>query len=461
MAFIALVPLSVVWRRGSPRDVTFASAGFGLLFFGLLLGWIRLFGIAAFVALILFQTVLLTAALAFSAALFPRTRGGWAPFGFAAAFVAAELLRATVPQFGFTWGGIGYSQHDNPWILTLAAYTGVWGVGFVVVAINGFITEFVLRLKRERFRTSSWLLGAILLLGGPGLLPSWDPDGNPAKIAMVQGNAPELLDSPHLDDVIVLQSHIDLTRSISAEEFSLVIWPESSVDSDPFINPEMGEALFEIVRETRLPFAVGAIIDAPKNRFWNTTLFFDADGDLAGRYEKIHLVPFGEFVPARNLLTPLVKELERVPKDGLPGNDRAVFSISEGRFATVICFESLFPGLVRSFVSEGARFLVVSTNNSSFGRSPASRQHLAFSQLRAAEHRMWLAHTALTGISAVVAPDGQIVESTNLFEPAVLTPEVRFATRVTPYARFGDWFPLAATAFIIGSGFYPRRRRAP
>lgn len=460
VAFIGLVPLAMVFRRARALQLAAASLVFGLSFFGLVLYWIRMFGPEAYVGLVVSQTLWVMAALHVGRVGMERLKGGWRVAAFPLAFLAGEYLRAKLPLGGFTWGGLGYSQHDNLSILRLAAYTGVWGVSLLVAGVNALLGEAVLRLRPAPLRSLG--LAALALLAGaaPAILPGApDADGARARIAMIQGNAPEGTTDPHSDDLTVLTNHVSLTRSLEGPDPSLVVWPESALEGDLFSDPSFGRPLVDTIRDARVPFLVGATIDAPGGGFRNSSLFFRSDGTLAGRYDKQHLVPFGEYVPARRLLEPLVAELRRVPDDGIPGHTSTVFTIPEGTFASVICYESTFPELVRSFIDRGARFLVVSTNNSSYGRSPASEQHLAFSQLRAAEHGIWVAHTALTGISAVVSPDGRVVARTPLFEPAVLVPEIQFATRLTPYGRYGDWLPVATLCLLLVIILLPLWRR--
>jgi apolipoprotein N-acyltransferase len=248
-----------------------------------------------------------------------------------------------------------------------------------------------------------------------------------------------------------------------------VIWPESTLDRDPADEPEFAEAIRGAAARAKAPLLVGTSIDVGTERFRNVSMLFNREGRVIETYDKIHLVPYGEYVPGRRFLEPLIKELELVPRDGLPGEEPVVFEIPQGKFASVICFESIFPGLVRRFIQGGAGLLIVSTNNSSFERSAASEQHLAFSQVRAAEHGVWVAHAALTGISAVIDPQGRVLEQTGLFRQALLTPTVRFATRKTVYASFGDWLPALSGVFIVGVLLWPMvqivvglvRRREP
>jgi apolipoprotein N-acyltransferase len=236
---------------------------------------------------------------------------------------------------------------------------------------------------------------------------------------------------------------VALTRTLAGRRVDLVVWPESSFDNDPLTIPALAGPLLRSIRDTGASFVVGASVDAPGPRFRNESLFIGPDGRLAARYVKMHLVPFGEYVPGRRFLASWIHELDKVPADGVAGTSPTVFSLPQGKFGTVICYETAYPELVGSFVSRGARMIVVSTNNASYRRTAASAQMVALSQLRAAEQRMWVAQSALTGISAVIAPTGSVVESTKLFETRVLTPTIRLATTRTIYGRFGDWFPAA------------------
>jgi apolipoprotein N-acyltransferase len=265
---------------------------------------------------------------------------------------------------------------------------------------------------------------------------------------------PENTLDPHADDEVVLSNHVDLTKQIDGRGFSLLVWAEGALEQDPLRTPTFGAAVEQSVTHTDLPLLAGATFDsslAGVRGERNMSMMFRKDGSLSGIYVKQKLVPFGEWVPLRRILEPLVPEISRIPVDLVPGRESTVFSIPEGKFASVICYENTYPGLVRSFVRRGARMLVVSTNNSSYARTPQSEQHLAFSQLRAAEQRMWIAHTAISGTSGVITPGGRVTRTTPLFEPAIMTPTIRFATMITPYARFGDWFAFAALVPFVGA----------
>jgi apolipoprotein N-acyltransferase len=283
-------------------------------------------------------------------------------------------------------------------------------------------------------------------------------------VAAIQGNQPEDLSAPGGDDLSILENHASLTRRLESDDISLIVWPEGAAGSDPLETPELREPLISTIESTAVPFLVGTRVEVDDEHFRNRSLFFNESGELIAHYDKIRLVPFGEFVPGRRWLVPIFEQLERVPKDGIPGTSMTLFEISEGEFGSVICFESTFPDLVGRLVKKGAGLVAVITDNGSFERTAASRQHLMFSQLRAAENRIWIVHAALSGISGFVAPDGNVVAPTDLFEPARLVQTVRFANRQTLYTRLGDWFPIACVALLgvfLVVGARSRLRRNP
>lgn len=466
LAFASLTPLAFVFMRARPRTTAAASAAFGVTFFGMLLPWIRLFGPEAYVGLVVFETAFVVAALAAGQWVMRRLQprlGAAAALAFPLAFLAGEYLRSHLPLGGFGWGGLGYSQHDNLPLLRLASYTGVWGLSLVLASTALLAERALTALAAARVLWAMASLAAGLALAlVPGILLVTSPGGAHARIAAVQGSLPDPSKPSSVPETgpssepgsqigerPALDAQLELTRTLTGRRWSLVVWPESSVDVDPFLNQDVHDLLVDSARAIRAPMLVGAKTDEPDDRFRNTSLLFSADGRLLDRYDKQHFVPFGEYVPFRKLLVPLVSELQRVPRDGVPGTRPTVFRLPEGRFAAAICFESTFPGLVREFVDRGAGLLVVSTNDSAFERSAAARQHLAFAQLRAAEHRMWVLQAALTGITSFVEPSGRAVSQTGLFQRAVVEDDVRFATTRTVYGRFGDWLPAACLLSLV------------
>lgn len=465
LAPVALIPLALHFLVGGRGAVAASGAVFGLTFNGLLLYWIRLFGSAPYIALTLVQTLWIVLALMVGVLLRDRMPERLRFLAFPLVFLLQEFARSHLPWGGFSWGGLGYTQHNNLYALKLAAYTGVWGLSLIVGLLNSYLAHAILRVRGRRQLGFAAVFVACLVLF-PGILGVPALDGEKATIAMVQGNVPEDTLDPNSDDEIVADNHVRLTDGLSGQTPDLVVWPEGAFDVDPMANAGFKQELLGAVRRTDSHFLVGAILGGgTTSDLRNSSLFLNPEGQVEGIYTKQRLVPFGEWVPLRSFLQPLVPDLNRIPVDQTPGTESTVFSLEQGKFASVICYESTYPDLVRSMVREGARMLVVSTNFSSFDHSAASAQHIAFSQLRAAEQRMWVAHASISGISAVVDPEGRVLEKTPLFQPAVLTPTVQFATSTTLYARLGDWVPvlaiIAVVAFLAAPALRRRARPVP
>lgn len=447
---------------------------FGVVFFGLLFPWIHLFGLAAYLLLVGLEAAFVAGGLALGTVIRRQLPEPIRFLAFPMAMLAGEFARSHLPLGGFPWGGLGYSQHSNRLLLRLAAYTGVWGLSFLVATVNALLADAVASCRSNRMGAAWRAAGAVVLLLAPALLPVSVPHGAPARVALVQGNAPPRNPAdPSLSDQQAVANQAAVTARLKPGQVDLVLWPESSLAQDPLTHPELFAPLAASVRALGVPFLVGANIGVPAQpgvddgapRFRNESLLIDASATVRSRYVKMHLVPFGEYVPGRRLLSSWVRELNRVPADGIPGTRASVFTIAQGTFASAICYETAYPELVGAFVRHGARLIVISTDNSSYQHSPTSAQMVAISQLRAAEQRVWVAQAALTGISAVIAPSGQVVQRAGLFRQALLTPTVRFATGETFYGRYGDWFPVLILVLggllLVAALVRPRARRPP
>jgi apolipoprotein N-acyltransferase len=472
LAVVALVPLLALGRDIGASSAAPARVGFGwglvagLAFFTPLLYWI------AYVELIALP--LLAATLALSTGVFVAGAAAWGhrpwrPVAMAVWWVAVEAARSQWPFDGFPWGVLGYAQADGGLFLPVARTLGVLGVSLACAAVAACVEEVVARWlevwrsgERAGFgevafaRARGPLLGLLgvlvvgVLLGGDPPPPGEDT----LDVAAVQGNDIDDTESLTQSRVLAVADRmVELTAELEGDIPDLVVWPENSLDVDVRRDPELRprvEAAKGVLGDT--PLLSGLLLDAPnegRGGLYNTMAELGPSGEPLDVYKKRSLVPFGEYVPLRELVG-WFPPLERAG-NFVPGDEPGVFELAGARVATVICFENNFPALTRSQVREGAEVLVVSTNNASFDRSPASAQHIAFSQLRAVESGRWVLHAAISGSSAVVDPEGATSQVTGLFEQAIVRDDLPLVTEDTLYTRAGDLVgPATMAAAVLG-----------
>ena len=459
LAWIAVVPLLVAATATTVRRGAALGFVFGLGFFGTLLIWISIVGYVAWVVLVLLQAAFLAGFGALWAWVSrngsPAARIALAAF----AWVAVEFLRGLAPLGGFTWGQLAQSQHDLFfWTLRPAAWGGGWLVAGLLIAVNAALAEGV---RAAGIRRLVPIGVAGVLLAAPLLLPVAATDGPVMRTAIVQGNVPQDFAGSFYDkELAITRSHAELTKQLDGEELDLVIWPESSIGLDLQRDPTAAAEVIDAARSVGVPMIVGGNLDIDPERYKVVAFHVAPDGEILDIYQKTHLVPFGEYVPARDMLDWLPM-LDQVPRDAVPGSGTNAFDLAKSRVATVISFEGDFGPLVRQAVAQDAGLLVVATNTSTWGGSWASAQHVAFSQVRAAENGIAVAHAALSGISAFIDPHGQVLESTDLFEATTISYPLTLGGG-TFYTRTGEWFSyLAIVATLVGMVAAFRSRRAP
>lgn len=439
-ALLLYVTTGVTARRGFALGFVF-----GLGFMGLLVLWFSIIGWVAWALAVVLEALFYGGAGAAWAV--TRRRGGpaWRVVSAAAVWVAFEYLRSSIPLGGFTWGQLAQSQHDFGWMLRSAGLAGGWGVSFLLASVNALVVEAWGAWGRRRAGVAVAAVGAAaLLVLAPLLLPRAQATGPALRVAMVQGNVSQLgvTAGSFEKDVEILRSHARLTRALAGEPVDLVVWPESSVGIDITKNEIATRLVAGAARAVDAPMIIGGNLDLGPEHYKVMAFQISPQGDIADRYQKTHLVPFGERVPARDLIGWL-PQLDQVPRDAVAGDAPGLFEVAGGTVAPVLSFEGDFGSLVRARIGAGGRLLVVATNTSTWGYSWASAQHLAFSQVRAAENGVWTIHAAISGLSAFVAPDGEVTDSLPLWTKATASRTVRFAGAVTPYARMGDWLPIA------------------
>lgn len=458
LAFIGLVPLLWLLRSCGPGRGFLLGSVFGLAFHGATIYWIWRFGSAAWVGLTVEMALWLGVFGLLRAAVRRPDRPMLDALGAAALWTVLEWLRALWPFGGFSWGTIGISQVDNHATVRLATIAGVWGVSFVVVVVNALILSALQDGGATRRR---WVPVALALIAtlAPVAIPLGSPNGSEVDVAAVQVDVRRAEGGGGVDeDLRVTALNVAEHLRLEPDPPDLVVWGEGALDPGATSSPATMTSVSAAVARVGVPTLIGTVIDDPDGEQRTNVLLFDARGEVAGRYDKVHLVPFGEFVPFRSRLA-WIEALEQIPVDRVPGEGVHTLS-TDGlpAFGTPICFENSFPQIPRAFVRDGAGFLIVPVNNASYGFTAASAQHQQMSQMRAVETGRWIVDGAVSGISAFIDPSGRVVASKGLFQTGILRGTIRSSDERTWYVRLGDWVPWLALLFVAVLVALPKKR---
>jgi len=355
---------------------------------------------------------------------------------------------------GFPWSYVGHSQYTVLPLIQIADITGAYGVSFLIVAVNCAVVD-ILVLKRRKRKIPLYpaipsyggaLLVFVLVLAslayGMHRMREKLPD-RMITAAVIQGNIEQDKKWDPSYQSTVLSTYLALTRSVRAENPDLIVWPETAVPFYFGSDTEFTEQLRDFQRETRIPLFFGSVtvrsLTAGKYRLANSAILLDGDGKVAYTYDKIHLVPFGEYVPLRTVFFFIDKLVQGVG-DYIPGRDFKVGHASFGQFVPAICYELIFPSLMRKYLSSGGEFLVTITNDAWFGDTPGPYQHFSAGVFRAIESRKSVLRAANTGISGLIDSKGRIVRKSSLFRQETLLLKVPKDQRVTFYTKYGDIF---------------------
>jgi apolipoprotein N-acyltransferase len=362
-----------------------------------------------------------------------------------AAWVVAELAR-TYLLSGFPWGLLGYIPYRRLALIQIAAWTGVYGVSALLVLVNTAVAWILVRRTPVALGLAGGVtavaLAVTLAVGTLGVAAT---DGT-VPVAVVQGNIDQAVKWDKAYQQETLRTYAELTRA-GADATRLVVWPEAAVPAYVLYEPWVLSWLTRLAVEVQRPLLVGApdaVREGRTTRYLNSA-FLVGERGVTGRYDKMHLVPFGEYVPLKRLLF-FVEAIAAEIGDFTAGQETVVFLLEEAPFGTVICYEVIFPDLFRRFVRQGARFMVNITNDAWFGDSGGPLQHLAMVPLRAVENGIAIARAANTGVSALVSPSGRIEPELGLFRRGYLRLSVPLRAGLTFYTRFGDVFAYLMTA---------------
>jgi apolipoprotein N-acyltransferase len=461
----ALLVLAL-WRR-SLRTSLLAGLVFGLAFFLPLLSWLLNVAWYAWAALALAEAVVF-AVLAVGQRLLLRLPA-W-PLAVAGWWVAAEALRGRWP-YAFPWGRLAMSQAGAP----TAPWASAGGAPLLsfLLALAG--AAFAWLLVRRNWRAlAAFAATAGLALAGV-LLPAGQAGaGTPrVTVAAVQGNVPHARDlTGLLRASTVTANHAAQTRRLAAQVRAgtrpapaVVIWPENATDLDPRLYPAIFAQIAGAVRAIGRPVLVGEVLQHPQR---NAGQLWTPAGGPGAFYVKRQLVPFGEYIPFRGLLSHITSLVSLQPHDFTAGRRPVVFGLGSIRLGDVICYEIGFDGLVSSEVKAGANLLAMQTNDASFevdGQLGETLQQLAMARIRAVESGRAVVVASTTGVSAIIAPDGSLLAHSGTWRPAVLEARVPLVDGLTLADRVGAWpeaviiaLTLAAFTFAAASALARRRR---
>jgi apolipoprotein N-acyltransferase len=371
------------------------------------------------------------------------------PLG-ATAWVSVEYIRGLLFG-GFPWIPLGNTMITLLPVAQLASVGGVYALSLFVALVNAGFALIVVaapRLQRVALAATLALVTTVSLWGGMRLSANrLVESGTPIKVGLIQANISQADKWNEAKAGPIVERYLAMTRQAVAEGAEVVLWPESAT---PFYFDEepTGAALVRaVVQSTGVPLLFGTdeVERGSRNHYYNSAFMLDTGGATAAVYRKMHLVPFGEYVPFKNLLF-FVKPLVESVSDFTPGPFVTMLPINGHMMSTAICYEVTYPALMRTAVQQGSELLTTITNDAWYGESSAPFQHFEMAAMRAIEQGRYLVRAANTGITGIVDPYGRVLARTRLGETTVVVGEARFVQARTLYATMGDRVAHAALA---------------
>jgi apolipoprotein N-acyltransferase len=383
------------------------------------------------------------------------------PAALAGLWVLREAITSVWPYGGFSWGRLAFSQSDSTFA-PLVAWLGISGLSFVIAFLSALLLQAV-RTVRVPWSTRGTIVAAAFLLAA--LFPAWPVIASGTlRVAAVQGDSDSGLFAQHalgksLDD------HLQATVPILDRKVDVVVWPENASDIDPLRNPQAAQTLDFVSKTMKAPLVTGTITENKKGETFNSLLLWENGKGAVDQYDKIHPVPFAEYLPNRSFWYPLAPSLfDLVPRDYTFGTRNNAFDINGAVAGLAICFDIVDDGLIHQMVHGGAQFIIAPTNNADFGHTDESVQQVAIARLRAIETGRSVVNDSTVGVSAMFAPDGRVIATLPTFRRGALVETIPLSTTTTPAMFAGrqiEWivagFGLAS--LVAGMLLAPRRRR--
>lgn len=352
---------------------------------------------------------------------------------------------------GFPWENLGYSQFNNIFLIQIVDVTGIFGLSLLIVLLNVAFFEIITKRSKESFVLAASVVVLWSCIYGYGVLriAGMDKvlkDAPTMNVSLIQGNIDQSIKwrKDFQEETVNIYEELSLRRPHT--EGSLIVWPETAVPFNFQDENDLHRQLSDLPIKTKSWFIFGSMSYARRKQgvdYFNSAYLLSPQGLILGKYDKVHLVPYGEYVPFRELF-PFVNGLTAGIGDFAEGKGFSPLNMDERKIGVLICYEGILPEAARAYKNAGSELLVNITNDAWFGTTSAPYQHLSMAVFRAVETRQYLVRAANTGISAIVDPTGKIIAETRLFKKDVIHGIIKFSTLPTFYARYGDW-PVGAS----------------
>jgi apolipoprotein N-acyltransferase len=479
LAWISLVPLLlVIARRPSPGFALILGWAMGTVFFYVTCYWltysmVHYGGLPTIVAYLLLIPGALVVGIfpglfALLMALVIRRWGNYAVLLAPIFWAALEWARLGVT--GQLWNALGYSQAYEPYLIQVAQWGGVYAVSFLILAINSAVALLILRQTRIAITAALLVVLAVLILivdsrleGYAQGLDIYFSDREALSVVALQPNVPMTLVKSVEERNQLLERHLTMSKnslqSIPSNP-KLVVWPESPMNFTYASDKAFQELVASFTIQNHTSLILNSLEPAPANGAYNSALLINEEGRLISQYDKIRLMPFGEYVPLPQWL-PGATLISGIVGDFTPGNKYTLMPVGDRRIGVFICIESAYPSIARGLVSEGADSLINISNDGYLGPNAVMRQHLANAIFRAVENKRRLLRVTNTGLSASIAEDGKVEDLTGGFLTDVRVWSLRRSTSSTFYTRHGDLFVQVCAVLTLLVGvvtlFSPRR----
>jgi len=483
LAWVAFIPLFFALENKKPKQRFLTGYLFGIVFFSGILYWLANVTWPGMIALVLIMSFFPAIfCLPVSSSFLPAGRHGvFRPSSVVlipALWVATEYLRSHFLT-GFPWALLGYSQSFNLPIIQVADITGVYGVSFLVILVN-FGVYLALRKKPGRFYVLFFVFILFSLAFGYGWkrIAQVHPSQG-LKVAVIQANIPQAIKWDPRYRKSIMDRYVAVTKDSLSEKPRLVVWPETALPGY-LEEKNLKKEITDLAKSGDIYLLTGTLRESGRNTY-NSASLISNEGKVLASYDKIHLVPFGEFIPFEKSLFPIRSFIDKPVGNFDRGDEFTVFkfkfteTLSKSkrirkathfhRFSVLICFEDIFPELSAKFVRKGARFLVNITNDAWFGKTAAAFQHMQCSVFRAVENRVPVLRAANTGVSCIIDHRGKITRfvkegNHRIFVSGYASENIVPTFGGSFYTRFGDvfaWGCIAVALIGLAAGRYYER----